>query len=400
MRRDENIMKTKELIEAKKENITEWPKVAIIILNWNGWKDTIECLESVLRNTYPNYQIIVIDNASTDGSIEKIKAWADGTQEVLTPEPSHLLYHLSHPPVKKPISYIHYTREEAERGGNLKFEEKVAKEWQERRKTNSKELNPTPPYPLIFIQTGENLGFAGGNNVGIRHMLKKGNFSYVLLLNSDTVVEENFLNELIKSANCNLNIGIIGGKILYYSEPNKIWYAGGKLDLIRGSGYHKNYNRIDNGLNGKIKTSFVTGCLMLINRKVFDMGELLPEEYFLYVEDTDFCYFVLKKNYDLLVNLNSRIYHKISSSIFSSEIIFPEIVYYSTRNRLHFVLRKQEKKFIDILNLVSFILFYSLTRIYKIFRWLVKGRIDLIIITFEGIHDGFACKLGRRKKYR
>jgi len=67
-------MKTKESIEVKRGKIQEWPKVAIIILNWNGWKDTIECLESVFRNTYPKYQVIVVDNGSTDGSMEKIKA--------------------------------------------------------------------------------------------------------------------------------------------------------------------------------------------------------------------------------------------------------------------------------------------------------------------------------------
>jgi GT2 family glycosyltransferase len=89
------------------------PKVAIIILNWNDWKDTIECLESVFRNSYPNYQVVVIDNGSTNGSMEKIKTWADGKQEVLTPEPSHPLYYLSHSPVQKPIPYIEYDRKTA-----------------------------------------------------------------------------------------------------------------------------------------------------------------------------------------------------------------------------------------------------------------------------------------------
>jgi len=78
-----------------------YSKVAIIILNYNGWKDTIECLESVLRNDYPNYQVIVVDNGSPNNSMKYIKAWAEGRQEVLTPEPTHPLYHLSHPPVKK-----------------------------------------------------------------------------------------------------------------------------------------------------------------------------------------------------------------------------------------------------------------------------------------------------------
>jgi len=93
-------MKTKESIEVKRGKMQEWPKIAIIILNWNGWKDTIECLESVFRNTYPNYQVIVVDNGSSDDSMENIKAWAEGKQEVLTPEPTNSFYHLSHPFVK------------------------------------------------------------------------------------------------------------------------------------------------------------------------------------------------------------------------------------------------------------------------------------------------------------
>ena len=116
-------MKTKKSIEIKREKMQDWPKVVIIILNWNGWKDTIECLESVFKNTYPNYQIIVVDNGSTDCSINKIRAWAEGKQEALTLKPSSPLYGLSHPPIKKPIPYICYNREEAEEGGNNKFEE-------------------------------------------------------------------------------------------------------------------------------------------------------------------------------------------------------------------------------------------------------------------------------------
>jgi len=391
--RDENIMKIQEIDDKKKKNVQKWPKVAIIILNWNGWKDTIECLESVLRNTYPNYQVIVVDNGSTDSSEEKMKAWADGKQEVLTPEPTHPLYHLSHPSIKKSIPYIYYNREEAEKVGNYKLEEKITKEWQERRKTNSKELNPTSPYPIIFIQTGENLGFAGGNNVGIRYALKKDNCEHVLFLNNDTVVEENFLNELIKNTDRNQNVGIIGGKILYYNEPNKIWYAGGKLDLIRGSGYHKNYNRIDKNSKGRIKTSFITGCLMLINKELLNADELLFEEYFLYVEDVDFCYSLFEKGIESFVNLDSVIYHKISSTINHNKGISPDAVYYLTRNRLYFMLRRQKNKIRKII----FLLFFGATRLFRVLHWLLEMKKAYIIATLKGIKDGYGEKLGRRR---
>ncbi len=128
------------------------PKVYIILLNYNGWTDTIECLESVLRNDYPNYQVIVVDNNSPNNSIEYIKTWAEGKLDVWV-NPNNPLRKLSFPPAPKPIPYVFYTREEAEKGGNLKLEE------------NLKENIPdsiTTAYPLIFIQTGYNGGFTFG----------------------------------------------------------------------------------------------------------------------------------------------------------------------------------------------------------------------------------------------
>jgi GT2 family glycosyltransferase len=83
-----------------------YPKVYIIIINYNSWADTIECLESVLRNNYPNYQVIVIDNNSPNNSMEYLKAWAEGKLDVWV-KPNHPLRYLSFPPVKKPIPYIY-----------------------------------------------------------------------------------------------------------------------------------------------------------------------------------------------------------------------------------------------------------------------------------------------------
>jgi len=320
-------MKVKDSKKIKKEERIKWPKVAIIILNWNGWEDTIECLEGVFRNTYQNYQVIVVDNGSTDGSIEKIKAWAEGKQEVLTPEPSYPLYHLSHPPVKKPIPYIYYTREETEKGGNIKLEQRETKEWQEQRKSNSKdnnkELEPTSSYPLIFIQTGENLGFAGGNNVGMRYVIAKDEIDYVWLLNNDTAILNNTLKKLIKAMDTNLQFEVVTPRIYYYYDINRIWHSGGNL-TITGSRHYFDLNRVlrtpetDTSIN---KITFISGCALLIHRNILEKCGFLSEDFFIGEEDYEFSLRMKKCRVKMACIKNAYIYHKISRS---SQKLFKE----------------------------------------------------------------------------
>ena len=198
-------------------------KVYVLILNYNGWKDTIECLESILRNNYLCYQLIVIDNNSPNNSLRYIKAWAKGKMDIWI-KPDNQLRDLSYPPVPKPLPYVQYSREEAEKGGNPILELKT------KRSTNA-----ALKYPLIFIQSGDNLGFAAGNNVGLRYALSINDFDYIWLLNNDTVVDKDALFQLIQKAeqykNKGYNIGIIGSKLLYYENPKIIQGIAGKLNF-------------------------------------------------------------------------------------------------------------------------------------------------------------------------
>ena len=93
------------------------PKIYIVILNFNGWANTIECLESVLRIHYLNYQVIVVDNNSSDGSMDQIISWAEGRMDVWN-EPANPIRRLSNPPVKKPIWYIFCRKEGVEIDGS------------------------------------------------------------------------------------------------------------------------------------------------------------------------------------------------------------------------------------------------------------------------------------------
>jgi len=365
--------------------LVDFPKVCILILNWNGWEDTIECLESVFRNSYPNYQVIVIDNGSTNGSMERIKAWAEGKQEVLTHEPTHPLYHLSHPPVQKPIPCIEYDRETVEAGGIP-----------EKEKLLYNKLPKGIPHPLVLIQTGDNLGFAGGNNVGIRYVLAKGNFEYVWLLNNDTVIDKKALAEMVKLAETSKKIGIVGSKIMNYYYPNVIDVIGGG-DFIPWMGIAREIGsgELDKGQwEGKdINMTYVKGASMLVRSDVIRNIGLMDEIYFLYSEETDWCIRASRSNWKLECALDSTIWHKKkrSSKVYGEGSLSEfHKEYYIARNNL-IILKKFYKKFLPVGFLLSFgikillIIFKRKHNAAILIKYTLRGYIDFLKGEMESI---------------
>src|SRR6266550_3770056 len=149
--------------------MNDHPRVHVLLVNYNGWRDTLECLETVFRLDYPDVRVIVCDNGSTDGSLERIQAWAEGTQPATI---RHVTAHhaLQGTPVRKPIPYALRDRAQAE-GGTL----------------------PDADARLVLVRLGENRGFTGGNNVGLRYLQTRGEPGLVWILNNDTVVESSSL---------------------------------------------------------------------------------------------------------------------------------------------------------------------------------------------------------------
>ena len=354
----------------------KWPKVAIIVLNWNGWRDTIECLESVLRNDYPNYQVIVVDNNSPNNSMEYIKVWAEGRQEVLTPAPSHPLYHLSHPPVKKPIPYVYYTREEAESGGGPELEEKLKDKIPE---------GVTTKYPLVFIQTGENLGFAGGNNVGIRYALAKDNFEYIWLLNNDTVIDKSALSEMVKLIESNSKIGVVGSKLLFYDKPNTIQAIGGgkinkwtKVPEPIGRLESDNVKR-----SKKLDLDHIIGASMLIRKKIIEEVGFMDESFFMYLEETDWCIRIKKAGWKLFYCPRSKIWHKEGKTIGNKN---PIQDYYIVRNCFYFVTK-------------NYPLYLPVCLLYSIYRFilpkLVRRESKRLKFTMKAYLDFFRNRNGK-----
>ncbi|MGK5054305.1 glycosyltransferase family 2 protein [Janthinobacterium sp. RB2P8] len=274
------------------------PLVYIIILNWNGWADTIECLESVFKSNYTNFKVIVCDNYSSDFSVQNIVKWAQGN---LYPNISdtNKVAELSKPFQNKPISHVVYDRAQAEDGGF--FGQDV---------------------DLVIIETGGNLGFAGGNNVGIRYALARDNFSHIWLLNNDTVVKPDALSALVSRMLDVPAAGICGSTLLYYDRPDVVQALGGAtynplLATANAIGAMRQFdpNVAEEDIDKKI--DYVIGASMLVTRKFIKKVGLMCEDYFLYYEEIDWAYRG-RRYFSEIYAKKSIVYHKEGASIGSN----------------------------------------------------------------------------------
>lgn len=242
------------------------PAVSIIVLSYNGREDTLACLRSLDHLMYPNVEVIVVDNDSTDGSVEAIRS----------------------------------------------------------------------AYPkTTIIETGANLGFTGGNNVGIRRALDKG-ADYIMLLNNDTIVAPDMLNLMVEVMEGDPTIGVTGPTIYYYNAPDLIWSAGGQIDWTQGLTSMIGLNEEDKSQFGVSPrpVDFVTGCAMLVKREVWEKAGLLDDKFFMYYEETEWCVRANRAGYKIMHIPSAMMWHKIS---IDERATSPRTYYYMTRNRLLFL---------------------------------------------------------------
>lgn len=294
------------------------PLVFIIVLNWNGKDDTLECLRSLEKLDYPNYEIVVVDNGSTDGSEEVIRSI----------------------------------------------------------------------YPSIrVIQTGGNLGYAGGNNAGIRFAISQG-ADYVWLLNNDTTVDPEALAALVEIAEADTGIAFVGSKIYFYDRPDTIWCAGGTIDLADGGRTdHPGMHQVDKGQFDKISdVGYVTGCSLLASRAAIEAIGLLPEEYFLYFEETDWNLAAQRKGYRTVMAPASHVWHKYAEAGDYKD----RFIYYSFRNRIHIV-RKYAPRHIRKAVQVNLSLLGGYVAMASGKSWSIR------LITFLAHLDAFLCRCGQAK---
>ncbi|MGL4992293.1 MAG: glycosyltransferase family 2 protein [Sarcina sp.] len=240
----------------------------------------------------------------------------------------------------------------------------------------------------LLIESKENLGFAGGNNVGIKHV-KEQKTKYVLLLNCDTIVEKNFLNELVyNTENDEEKIGISIGKIKYFSDKSKIWYAGGEINWNKFTGEHFDEGKIDNNSTEMKYVTFATGCMMLINLCLVTNAEL-SREYFMYYEDVDFCAKILDQGLKIKYIPQSVIYHKIGSASGGEES--PFTVEWATRGRMIFMKKYGKNKSKISLNIIK--LYFYFTRFVKFIQFLFVGEGKKAIAIYSGVRRGILYKM-------
>jgi hypothetical protein len=248
--------------------------IAIILLNWNGKKDTLECLSSLQKVDYPHFQTLIVDNGSTDDSVAAIQ-----------------------------------------------------------------EAYPNIP----LLKTKANLGFAGGNNKGIEWALKE-NAEWILLLNNDTVVAPDLLKAFLSESAKQPKAKILGAKILRYQQRNVIDHLGGFWNSDKAEFDSPDSGKKDHPHFNMIPVDYVCGAALFMHRSVPETIGLLEAKFFLFWEETDFCYRARRAGFEVWTAPAAKILHKVSSSFTGGK---PHTQYFYWRSRLLWLERNctpKEKK--------------------------------------------------------
>ncbi|WP_052374301.1 glycosyltransferase family 2 protein [Methanobacterium sp. SMA-27] len=340
-----------------------YPLVAVIVLNWNGWKDTIECLKSINNLDYLNYYFILVDNASQDDSLNKIRDFCSGK-------------HVNNP--RQDLSKFDWPIDMLE----IDCDQLSYIKLDHNRYKNSNRLEK-----LIIIKNDKNYGFTEGNNIAMKFAVDKLALDYFLLLNNDTIVDQLFLKNMIKSVCEHTNIGFAGPKIYYYMPEevsNIISFAGGKLGLNSSEPHPIGVDEVDNGqYNTDRIVDYVEGSCMLVSKDLTSEIGFFNPDYFTYWEEIDWCIRGKKAGYHTLYASKASIWHKCYGSDTGARSI-----YYMIRNRFLFIKENESKgqKFTSLIYYFCYFfwkIFFSLTILHRDktkLRSFIRGTYDGIKI--------------------
>jgi len=245
------------------------PRVAVVVLNWNGLPDTVRCLASLKELTYPNLQIVVVDNGSTDGSADRLA-----------------------------------------------------------------EIHPE----CHLIRNDRNLGYAEGNNAGIRFALS-ARADYVLVLNNDTRIDPEAVTFLVRAAQSDPSIGIASPRILLWDESERIWFDGARIDPVTIEPGHEGLMATEKARPAEsFDTGYASGCAMMARSDLLRGIGLLDPDYYLVFEEADLSARAWDAGYRVIVVPQARVWHRVSVSFGGEES--PVYLYYYHRNNLLYVLKR------------------------------------------------------------
>ena len=273
--------------------------VYVVLLNWKGWRDTVACLESLFASRGVRLRAIVCDNDSGDGSLERISDWAQGLLPVDRPGHPRLSSLLQSRP--EPIAHVRIDRDAAEAG------------------------NCDPAVPLVLIDNGANLGFAAGNNIGLRFALQQTDMSHVWVLNNDTLVEQDCLLRMLQRLQRESAPAVCGSMIHFFDQPEILQAIGGnRFNRLTGSAacsegrFTHEHSPLDIAAIER-QLSYISGCSLLLPREFLESVGLMGEDYFLYYEEIDW-FTRAAGRFNICIAADARVYHREGASIGSKSL--------------------------------------------------------------------------------
>ena len=291
--------------------------IGVVILNWNGHVDTIACLESIAAAAPGPARVVVVDNASTDGSVAALAAWA---------------------------------------------------------------ANSSMPRPTI-VRSGHNRGFAGGNNLGLALLAQDPGITHFLLLNNDATVEPAFFGDVTAAIQQAPSVGLLGVTIYEGAGYERVWYAGGPLPNARAVTIHDTLIPASSS-GATVPTEFVTGCTMLVSRRAWDTLGPLPECYFIYFEDAEYCLRAGAAGLPILYAPRAVVHHAGGATV--RRVPRPRSAYWFARSRALFVRRNRRGP-----ALWRTLAYLALARPVRAAVELLRGRPRLAWAGLRGTIDGF-----------
>jgi GT2 family glycosyltransferase len=344
--------------------------VGVVTVNWNGWADTLECLEAVLRMRRFGGPVLVIDNGSDDASVDLICAWAAGALCVVPQSYRPEIAELTMPPIEKPIAI--QIVDCMDSSASIELSESSCR--------------------LFVVRVAENMGFAVANNIGIRALLDLEEIEFVWLSNNDALPRRDALSEFLSAIQSITSPFLAGATILEYWSPEYIQSVGGRYHRYLGISTHamagQHASLAPTG-DPTVLVDYPIGAAMFFNKAFIQAHGLMSEDYFLYCEEVDW---VLRMGWPSKAMLFPRtvVYHKGGSATAAGRTTQERSLladYYMLRNRL-LLARK--------VSLVAFVV-VTFSAPVLILRRLMRKRKGATLNAIIAIGDGIRGRKGKRK---